>query len=348
MFTAARPSADSKAGKPARRSIADSFLGEGVDTTLFELLDPEGQERVTLMKTRYVQLSTLERAAFLQEMDLTAESELADEAARRANRGRISKYKSDRQEAVQARDATYVTMRQIGIAAPDEDAVGDDCAAADDVTAAAVVGLPASDLALRRLLTDELFGSGPVPIRRPRESLYDKIGALGGEEEEAERIGRVTAAAAAEAEIRRRSTVAPRAVSQVGAPGQFQYRCTAYQAARLALSLPAHIHINEPHTKTTTTANVGALNGGSETRSVNVTGMPLFEKELRGWFDALDTEGTGTLGVAEFTACMRELERDYGVADASAKLEAAGQQLALNGRLSFEAFAFLVLRFARE
>lgn len=120
------------------------------------------------------------------------------------------------------------------------------------------------------------------------------------------------------------------------------YRSNAYQAVRLAMSSPGYVATTKP---ASLAAAQSPLDGVCPI--LNATGFPISEAELRNWFDSLDVRGRGVLTVEEFQRCMEALERDLGVPTDYATLLRDGEELANNERLSFEAFAYLVLRFVR-
>lgn len=330
-----------------------AVTGEGATKRLFDLLDPESQDRVVLFKTKYEQMMGLERSAFLQELGLVSTRDEEAEAARRALHGKLTIYKNERLAAVQGREPGFVILQQDASAAPDEPAFQDEEDREEELAERrATVGLPMSDLALRRLLNDDVFGEAKMVIKTERKSVYEKVAVLEGEEEEAEKAKKEAEKQEKEAMLRRKSNAMPKPATTIGVPGEYLYRSNAYQALRLAHSFPGRINIKPGGATSSSAENDKGSSGDAEdpaltNATVNVTGIPIYEDELRKWFDAMDTTGSGTLDCAEFMAFMRSLDRDFGVAEEYAQLERDGQKLALDGKLSFEAFAYLVMRFAR-
>lgn len=225
----------------------------------------------------------------------------------KANRGKLSHYSSPRLETVRARDAGYVVLQQT-LDVPSNKAPQN----VGDYTNAS------SDANFRKLIQPSLFGEGRAGIRKERKSLYERIG-MEGEDEEEEEVEEA------------QNEVAP-----VGAPGEYTYRSNAYQALRLAHNFPQHINVHPNVRDDKQSVNL-----------MNVTGMPLYETELREFFDELDSANVGFLDLDDFTQFMRRLDRSLGVEDEYERLEKEGCRLAANGKLGFEAFAYLVLRFAR-
>lgn len=278
-----------------------------LESKSFQMLQEEGRERVLLLKTRYEKLFELEKLAFLELCGLT--STVKNDNEKKENRGKLTHYTSPRLTTVQGRETGVVVLQQ-ALDVPSNKTPAN----AGDFTNAS------SDASLRKLIQPSLFGEGRVGIRKERKSLYEKIGMEGEEDEEDE-----------EEEGKNRVPPAP-----IGTPGEYHYRSNAYQAIRLAHSFPQHINVHPNARDDQQTANM-----------LNATGMPVYDNELREFFDALDSTHSGQLELDDFQQFMKSLDRSLGVEDEYARLEKEGSRLAADGKLGFEAFAYLVLRFAR-
>lgn len=279
-----------------------------LESKSFQMLQEEERERVLLLKTRFDKLFELEKLAFLELCGLVSTTATADNS-NKENYGKLSHYSSPRLATVQARDAGFVVLQQ-SVDVPSNKTPAND----GDYTNAS------SDASLRKLIQPSLFGEGRVGIRKERKSLYEKIGMEGEDEEESEE------------DIGKGANAPP----PIGVPGEYNYRSNAYQAIRLAHSFPQHINVHPNVRDDQQTANM-----------MNATGMPLYENELRGFFEELDSNHCGQLDLEDFQQFMRRLDRSLGVDDEYARLEKEGSRLAADGKLGFEAFAYLVLRFAR-
>lgn len=290
---------------------------------LFLMLDDESKERVVLFKTRYEQMMPLERQAFLQEVGLVSTVDLDEEATRHAKLGKLVHYSTERLNAVRARDPSYVVLEQNPL--PDE-------GAADAIPGPNqphyTEAMPHA--IFQQMLSPALFGEQPVKISKERKSLYERIGSVHSGAEDAGED-------ADEEEVDAAEEATPKELQAIGEKGKYLYRSNAYQTLRLAHSFPGHINAG----------GLAAADSETATTVMNVTGVPLYEDELRDWYNALDTEGTGSLGVEAFTKFMRSLDRDFGVDAEYDVLEKEGMRLSVEGKLPFEAFAYLVMRFAR-
>lgn len=273
----------------------------------YNLLDADSKERVLVLQTKYEKLMPLEKLAFMELCGFVSTRDAAAEAELLNNRGKLTKYMNERLADVRSRENGFVVLQQ-EVDVPSNKTAPN---AGTYVNAA-------SDASLRKLIQPCLFGEAEAAVRKQRKSLYEKIGMEG----EAEK----------EEEVEETANRAP----AVGEPGSYTYRSNAYQALRLAHSFPQHINVRP-----------GVKDDANTPNMMNVTGMPLYENELREWFDALDTSKTGYLDLEEFNAFMRSLDRDLGIEDEYAKLEKDGSRVAVDNKLCFEAFAYLVLRFAR-
>lgn len=273
----------------------------------FKLVDKEGQERILVLSTKYEKLLPLEKLAFMDLCGFVSTRDASAEEEMLANRGKLHKYMNERLMEVRSREPGFVVMQQSAEVPSDKTPAN-----AGSYTDAS------SDAALRKLIQPSLYGEGAAVVRKQRKSLYERIGMEGEAEQEEE--------------VQESGPKAP----PLGAPGEVTYRSNAYQALRLAHSFPQHVNVRGNTKDDTQTANM-----------INATGMPLYENELRDWFDALDSGNTGFLELEEFKSFMRSLDRDLGVDDEYVRLEQEGERLAANGKLCFEAFAYLVLRFAR-
>jgi len=290
---------------------------------LFLMLNDESKERVVLFKTRYEQMMPLERQAFLQELGLVSTVDLDEEATRRAKLNKLVHYSTERLNAVRARDPSYVVLEQNPL--PDEGAANTIPGSNQPHYTEAM-----PDAIFRRMLSPAIFGEQPVKISKQRKSLYEKIGSTDcGAEDEGEEES--------EEEVIDAEEATPKEIQAIGEKGKYLYRSNAYQILRLAHSFPGHVN----------TCGLAAADSEAATTTMNVTGIPLYEDELRDWYNALDTEGTGSLDVEAFTKFMRSLDRDFGVEAEYDVLEKEGMRLSVEGKLPFEAFAYLVMRFAR-
>lgn len=273
----------------------------------YNMLGSDSKERVLVLQTKYENLMPLEKLAFMDLCGFVSTRDAAAEEERLANRGKLTKYMNARLADVRSREAGFVVLQQ-EVEVPSNKTAPN----AGSYTNAS------SDASIRKLIQPCLFGESEAAVRKQRKSLYEKIG-MEGEAEKEEVVE--------ETENR-----AP----PVGAPGDYSYRSNAYQALRLAHSFPQHLNVRARTQDDSNTPNM-----------MNVTGMPLYENELREWFDALDSSKTGYLELDDFNSFMRSLDRDLGIEDEYSRLEKEGSRLATDNKLCFEAFAYLVLRFAR-
>lgn len=242
-------------------------------------------------------------------LELCGLRSIADDsaAAEKENRGKLKHYMNERLADTRSREPGYVVLQQ-DVVVPSNKTEPN----------AGSYANASSDASLRKLIQPSLFGEAKAEVRKQRKSIYEKIG-MEGEDEEEE----------VEEDIVQRAEPA-------GLPGQYTYSSNAYQALRLAHSFPQHINVRPGTKDDMQTPNL-----------MNVTSIPVGEYELRGWFDSLDSSQTGYLELKDFMSFMRSLERDLGVEDEYERLEKEGQRLASDGKLGFEAFAYLVLRFVR-
>ncbi|KPI87543.1 hypothetical protein ABL78_3386 [Leptomonas seymouri] len=333
---------------------------------LFDRLDAISKERITILLGRVQSLLPMEQEAFLQELYLQLEDARKAQSTAGKTLGKLVHYTSPSLEAVQARDCGYVMPRTL---VSGEGSEGGPLQITDGAAARRETQ-PTPPCSLEDLVrTPGMFGDGEVAIRLDKMSLYDKLvqnmasrkvseaapkravsttdsvdvpvveehptagppqldrGEQRGMELQSAAAAAATAAADAAVSAPRRN-----------AP----YRSNAYQAVRLAMSSPGFIAIQKP------LSMAAAQTGYDGVKSVlNTTGMPIKEDDLREWFNELDAEGRGALSLEDFQRSMESLERDFGVTEDYVTLQRAGEQLAYDGRLSFEAFAYLVLRFAR-
>ncbi|KAF8276353.1 hypothetical protein BCY84_00660 [Trypanosoma cruzi cruzi] len=112
----------------------------------------------------------------------------------------------------------------------------------------------------------------------------------------------------------------------------FFFRSRGYQALRLARDE------NAPVTEDYTKSSV-----------FNFTGIPIDEADLWEWFDTLDVARSGTIGVVSFLETIKQLDRGFGVSQkAEEQWVRDVEALAPDGQLTFEKFAFLVLRLAAQ
>ncbi|CBZ23911.1 conserved hypothetical protein [Leishmania mexicana MHOM/GT/2001/U1103] len=341
---------------------------------LFDCLDAASKERVTMLLSHYQVLLPVEQASFMQELERYNQEQQTSALARNKNGEVWTHYTNPRLQAVQERDPAYV-LRSISHTAVSLGSKGNE--APEETTA------PCS---LEDLLhTRGMFGEPEgVPIRVGKMSLYEKLhqnmrnrrSTAGGSLVKTTTSSIPTAANADSGAARISVSFGPladgksevgdnaspktsaqsesgeRAVAPVYANAfpshtssvkpSAPYRSNAYQAVRLAMNSPGY-------TATTPPTSVAELQTPLDgVKSVlNITTFPITEEELRDWFDELDVHGRGVLSVEEFQRYMQSLERDLGVSAEYAMLELDGAQLAKDGWLSFEAFSFLVLRFAR-
>ncbi|KAK7200043.1 hypothetical protein NESM_000053800 [Novymonas esmeraldas] len=351
---------------------------------LFDRLDAASKERVTMLLSHYQVLLPVEQASFQQELERYTAEQRAAELARKKAGEHWTRYTTPRLQAVQARDPGYVQQRQIG--APAAASPGADGGAVALVGTVALAPPPPCSLE-QLLYTRGMFGEEEgVDIHVSKMSLYDKlrqnmrsrrstvatsaastaapgtpavVDADAGETQGSLPFAEQADCRPQSAELEDRgvadSTVVTPVAQDVVPPHDLAptaaaathtapvpYRNNAYQAVRLAMNSPGYIAVQQP----TSMAAVQSPQDG--VRSVlNATAFPISEEELREWFNELDVRGRGVLGVEEFQSYMESLERDLGVPTEYATLGRDGARLARNDRLSFEAFAYLVLRFTR-
>lgn len=398
-MTTAVPRTDAASGAAAAAGGAAS-----TSYRYFDLLELEGQERVTLLKTKFNLLLPLERAAFLQDLGLQSISN-GDASHIGGPATKAVGSHSDRLRRVQERQPGYVALQEDypltpgAMVNPFQSSSSSTSCPPDGAAAAAEGALVARtstsegtagpDTLFRQLLSAPgLFGETEVPVRVPRASLYERVAqarssgsnttgtAVGSVASGAEATeggqpqpvpsplplqgesGEASGQPQAHADVTQRGedgvagvSSAPPAVpagDEVSAPSRRVYRSNAYQALRLAHSFPGPINgttvESSPRASATASANRGDANA---VHTLNVSGLPLYEEEMREWFDVLDTDQTGLLSVQEFARCMDELQRDFGVRETFVKLTQDGERLAKEEKLNFEAFAFLVLRLLR-
>jgi hypothetical protein len=361
------------------RSGAAAAAAAPVAPRLFDRLDAPSKERVTFLLSRVQALLPVEQDAFLQELHRQQEDAQWSLSASNKTRGRLVQYTGPSLEAVRARDRSYVVPRvlpsnekkegqgafvQQGSLLQTTSGAG----SRSGTQAAAVPPCSLEDL----VRTPGMFGDEEVVVHLEKMSLYDKLhqnvattahdSAAATLEEDGmgknatgtpppapvtlQRSGDERAGAALQpftgGPAPRGGHVTTTTSSSKGINGSAPYRSNAYQVVRLAMSSPGFIAYQKPSSLETTQTGYDGV------RSVlNTSGMPVGEDDLREWFDELDGEGRGALSLEEFQHFMESLERDFGVTTEYAALQRAGEQLAFDGRLSFEAFAYLVLRFAR-
>lgn len=86
---------------------------------------------------------------------------------------------------------------------------------------------------------------------------------------------------------------------------------------RLSHNFPHHINIdNKGKATSAKSSDDGSdiTDDGEASCVLNVTGMPLYEHELRECFNHLDKTGSGSVNCTDFNEFMRSLKRDFGVA----------------------------------
>lgn len=351
---------------------------------LFDRLDAAGKERVTLLLSRVQALLPIEHEAFLQELYRQQEDAQRVLAFSKQTRGKLVRYTGPSLEAVQARDRAYVTPRTLPVVGQGDEVGGEDEAnqqsgqrspstATNGDAVARSTPRAAPPCSLEDLVrTPGTFGETKVTIHLEKTSLYDKlhqnianmkghtartpdssIGASPMTEQQQQQLQPAAPSQSGEhAAAQLQTTSAPCATvttnnnnsdNNSGAASATPYRSNAYQAVRLAMSAPGFIASQKPSSTTTTQTGYDGVQS-----VLNTTGLPINEEDLREWFDELDEEGRGVLSLEEFQRYTESLERDFGVTSEYAALQRAAEQLAFDGHLNFEAFAYLVLRFARE
>ncbi|AIO00072.1 hypothetical protein LPMP_291210 [Leishmania panamensis] len=345
---------------------------------LFDSLDAASKERVTTLLSHYQVFLPVEQVSFMQELErYNEEQQTAALTASKAGEVWV-RYTTPRLQAVQARDPAYVQRLISDIAAPREsksdetpgEATPPPCTLEDILHTCGMFGEPEG-----------------VPIRVGKMSLYERLhenmksrrstacgsvvnsttpnipttaDAGGGTAWSSAQFETAAKPAAEEREMGDAASLEASAQAESGESAVVPmytgalpfhasstrpaapYRSNAYQTVRLAMSSPGYISTTQP----TSLAEVQSPQDGVKS-VLNATPFPITEEELREWFEELDVCGRGVLSVEEFQRCMESLERDLGVPTEYATLERDGAQLANNGWLSFEAFAYLVLRFAR-
>ncbi|RNC44119.1 hypothetical protein TcCL_NonESM06138 [Trypanosoma cruzi] len=113
----------------------------------------------------------------------------------------------------------------------------------------------------------------------------------------------------------------------------FFFRSRGYQALRLARG----------------DENAPVTEGYTKSSVFNLTGIPIDEADLWEWFDTLDVARSGTIGVMSFLETIKQLDRGFGVSQkAEEQWVRDVEALAPDGQLTFEKFAFLVLRLAAQ
>ncbi|KPA80476.1 hypothetical protein ABB37_04698 [Leptomonas pyrrhocoris] len=335
----------------ARTSTVRAADAAAAAPRFYDRLDATSKERVTLLLSKVQALLPIEQDAFLQELQRQQEGAQDALFAVNKSRGKLVRYTGPRLEAVQARERGYVMPRALR-SGKDSDTRLPLITDGTDAPSGSRTALPCSLEELAR--TPGLFGETEVTIHLEKMSLYEKLHQNMAEPKGAEGpTDDVAASPPAQSQLHdrsgememdlRRAAAASDAETAASAPRRnAPYRSNAYQAVRLAMSSPGFIPVQKPLSLATTQTGYDGVKS-----VLNTTGMPISEDDLREWFDELDEEGRGELSLDEFQRCMELLERDFGVTDEYAALRRAGEHLAFDGRLSFEAFAYLVLRFAR-
>lgn len=353
---------------------------------LFDRLDAAGKERVTLLLSRVQALLPIEHEAFLQELYRQQEDAQRTLAFSKQTRGKLVRYIGPSLEAVQARDRAYVTPRTLPAVGQGDEVGGEDeanqqsgqrspSAATNGDAVARSTDRAAPPCSLEDLVrTPGMFGEAKVTIHLEKMSLYDKlhqnmanmkghtaptldsgIDASPMTEQQQQQLQPAAPSQSGEHAAAQLQTTSSAPCATVttnnndnsdnnsGAASAAPYRSNAYQAVRLAMSAPGFIASQKPSSTTTTQTGYDGVQS-----VLNTTGLPINEEDLREWFDELDEEGRGVLSLEEFQRYTESLERDFGVTSEYAALQRAAEQLAFDGHLNFEAFAYLVLRFARE
>ncbi|KAG5474071.1 hypothetical protein CUR178_04182 [Leishmania enriettii] len=348
---------------------------------LFDCLDAASKERVTMLLSHYQVLLPVERVSFMQELErYNGEQQAA--ALARGKTGEIwTRYASPRLQAVQVRDPGYVqrfisdtsvTYGPNGDAAPEE--ATPSCTLEDLFHTCGIFGEPegvpihVGKMSLYEKLRqnmrgrqstrgESLINTITMAARAAAEAGADAVGIQASlEDVTQEQVQPVKGDCAmgdhaspktpaqAEAGDRALTPVYADALPSDGCttPPIVPYRNNAYQAVRLAMSSPGYIATTPP----TSLAEVQSPQDGVKS-VLNITAFPITEDKLREWFEELDAQGRGVLSLEEFQHYMRSLERDFGAPGDYAALECDGARLAKSGWLSFEAFAYLVLRFVR-
>lgn len=359
-----------------RSTMAKSVSEETAakETYYFDLLDPPNQERVTILMEQFIRLLPIEQAAFLQDLGLRRISSGADEEAASANKGRLAHYSTDRLKAVQSREAGYITTTEAlrGSAVAIAAAVDAAHQNSDTTTALTIRESPQDEI--RKLLAAPgLFGDDGMKMQVNRLSLYDKLHQqmkqrsstaerssmaasrrgsddadddTGAESMQGSSVVGSVRSAVAETASNASAGQPPAPASTVtvasGAPNGNDdiYRSIAYQAARLAMSYPGYINSAPPPADSSS-----AMQGVCQT--LNLTGLPIFQEELRVWFNSIDKDNRGELQLETFLNHIDSLERSFGAPHDFDELKREGERLATSGNLCFEAFAYLVLRFVR-
>ncbi|CAC9508313.1 protein of unknown function - conserved [Leishmania donovani] len=348
---------------------------------LFDCLDAASKERVTMLLSHYQVLLPVEQASFMQELERYNQEQQTTALARNKAGEVWIRYTNPRLQAVQARDPAYV-QRLISHTAASRGSKGDEaseeatapCSLEDLVHTRGMFGEPEGvpirvgkmslyeklhqNMRNRRStaggsLTNTTTSSIPTaadpghgaarvsvpfgpfaeaeakPAEGKREVGDNASPKTSAQSESGERA---VALACADTFPSHTSSVRPSA----------PYRNNAYQAVRLAMNSPGYTATTQP----TSVAELQTPLDGVKP-VLNTTAFPITEEELRDWFDELDVHGRGVLSVEEFQRYMQALERDLGVPTEYATLELDGAPLAKDGWLNFEAFSYLVLRFAR-
>lgn len=330
-------------------ATSDAQTDEVKVKRLFDGLTPESKERVTFLITRYHNLTTGDRDAFLQELGLTSAGDVSaqyDRLTMSKMVGTVHPDDSHRVRAVRERDVTYITMNS-DAGAPAADSCVTQSNAKEEVSEAKQrIGImptddavasslrPVTEPEIREMMVPGLFGECNVSLRPRHESTEGENEACNEQAEDA----------AAATEGRCDSTDGDAAAAACAAKPSTTKPCiqrsNAYQHFRLTHNLPARLNYEARSTS-------GSSDHDDGKRVYNVTGVPLYDSELRLWFDELDTEHAGTLDLDQFNNVMAALERDFGVSEEYSDLAKKGAQLSSQGRLSYEAFAYLIMRFVR-
>lgn len=303
---------------------------DGSEKRLFDMLDKDGQERVVVMKTRYAALGPLQQKALLQELGLFSVANVNEGESALVEQCKLSRYSSPRVTAVQGRDPGYIYLPY----APHK--------IEQDIMKSNIQPSTLSEGQLRKLFPSGLFGDGKVNVHVQRKSIYEKIDmdGIASANSATEKVQQ------GDSKKQQQADEAKALLQRIDQP----VRSNAYQAVRLSHNFPHHINIdNKGKTTNTNASDDGSeiTDDGEASCVLNVTGMPLYDHELRECFNHLDKAGSGSISCTDFNEFMRSLKRDFGVAQEYAILESQAENFSTDGKLSFEAFAYLIMRFAR-
>ncbi|KAG5490434.1 hypothetical protein JKF63_00554 [Porcisia hertigi] len=351
---------------------------------LYDCLDAASKERVTMLLSHYEVLLPVEQDAFMQELERYNHEQSAAALARRKAGETWIRYTTPRLRAVQARDPAYV-QRLISDKAASNWSNSDEapteatppCTLEDLLYSRGVFEDAGQAIHVRKMtlyekLHQNMNSHSVKPSKRATHDPTTSVPAVPNGsagtvrqsvsfedpvEEKAEPFNQESQtieATSLSAEMQAESSkdAAVMSVSDGNPPPSHAssttlaapYRNNAYQAVRLAMSFPAYTARTPPPSPSS--GATAPLPGGVK-RVWNVSSFPITEDELREWFEELDVTGRGALNLDEFMHYMESLERDFGVSTEYATLKQDGERLAKDGKLSFEAFSYLVLRFVR-